>query len=96
MLVKFPVWEYYNTQLGFSLQLNSNTKKDFLFAKIESPFLCSWSYYFTAPYVLDPHLKSKGLNLWVHYSLCFRRLEMYNDDSEIYVFVSTRATADLC
>lgn len=29
MLVKFPVWEYYNTQLGFSLQLNSNTKRTF-------------------------------------------------------------------
>ena len=50
MLVKFPVWEYHNTQLGFSFQINSNTKKDFRFAKIESPFLCSWSYYFTAPY----------------------------------------------
>ena len=49
MLVKFPVWVYHNTQLGFSLQLNSNTKKDFWFAKIESPFLYSWSYYFTAP-----------------------------------------------
>ena len=38
MLAKFPVWEYHSIQLGFSLQLNSNTKKDFRFAKIESPF----------------------------------------------------------
>lgn len=38
MLVKFPVWAYHNAQLGFSLQLNSNTKKDFRFAKIESLF----------------------------------------------------------
>ena len=29
MLVKFPGWAYHNAQLGFSLQLNSNTKKDF-------------------------------------------------------------------
>ena len=50
MLVKFPVWEYHNTQLGFSLQLNSNTKKDFRFLRIKSPFLYSWSYYFTAPF----------------------------------------------
>ena len=29
MLVKFPVWEYHNTQLGFSFQINSNTKRTF-------------------------------------------------------------------
>lgn len=29
MLVKFPVGAYHNAQLVFSLQLNSNTKKDF-------------------------------------------------------------------
>lgn len=45
-------------------------------------------------FVLDPHSRSKGLNLWGYYNLCFRRLN--NDDSTIYVFVSTRATADLC
>lgn len=45
-------------------------------------------------FVLDPHSRSKGLNLWGYYNLCFRRLN--NDDSTIYVLVSTRATADLC
>ena len=29
MLVKFPAWDYHNTQLVFSLHLNSNTKRTF-------------------------------------------------------------------
>lgn len=38
MLVKFPVWEYHNTQLGFSLQLNSNTKKGLSIRKNRKSF----------------------------------------------------------
>lgn len=38
----------------------------------------------------------RALNLRIHYSLCFCRLEMYNDDSAICVFASTCVTADLC
>ena len=63
MLVKFPVWEYHNTQLGFSSQLNSNTKKDFRFTRIGSPF----SYFLGAYFFTPP-------NTWFR-----RRIALIND-----------------
>ena len=50
MLVKFPVWEYHNTQLGFSLQLNSNTKKGLLIRKNRKSFFVFMELLFHSPF----------------------------------------------